>query len=237
MKQNASTAWLSWETLNNEAKIPEYAFRYAMGGMDAADSVDLNSAKAVCMRPNDPHIYVKSMYWLPQAVIDKFEHEGKRQGRDNVPYQLWKDMGYLRTVEGHKVDKRVFLDWFCELRDKEDLFILYIGYDPWHIEESLLREFKNEFGEQSMIPVRQGVLTLSQPMKDMKADLDAKLIVYDNNPIDKWCLLNTEIKTDVNGNIQPVKGMDSRRRIDGTLSLIDVYKVLKDKMDEYQSLI
>lgn len=237
LKQNAAAAWLSWETLNNEQKLPDYAFKYGIGGMDAADSVDLNSAKAVCMRPNDPHIYVKSMYWLPQTVIDKFEHEGKRQGRDNVPYQLWKDMGYLRTVEGHKVDKRVFLDWFCELRDKEDLFILYIGYDPWHIEESLLREFKNEFGEHSMIPVRQGVLTLSQPMKDLKADLEAKLIVYDNNPIDKWCLINTEIRTDVNGNIQPVKGMDNRRRIDGTLSLIDAYKVLKDKMNEYQSLI
>ena len=88
-----------------------------------------------------------------------------------------------------------------------------------------------------MIPVRQGVFTLSQPMKDLKADMDAKLIVYDNNPIDKWCLYNTEIKTDINGNIQPVKGMDTRQRIDGTLALIDAYKVLKDKSDEYLSLI
>lgn len=237
LKQNAASRWLTYETLNNEEKIPEFAFKYAIGGVDAADSVDLSAATALCIRPNDEHIYAKSMYWLPQSVIDKFENEGKRQGRDNVPYQLWKDMGYLRTVEGHKVDKRVFLDWFCELRDKEDLFILYIGYDPWHIDDSLLREFKNEFGEKSMIPVRQGTLTLSQPMKDLSADLDAKLIVYDNNPITKWCLMNTEIKTDTNGNIQPVKSLDARRRIDGTMAVIDGYKVLKDKMLELQSLI
>lgn len=237
LKQNVASAWLPWETLNNESKIPECDFKYAIGGMDAADSVDLNAAKALCMRPDDPHIYVKSMYWLPQAVIDKFENEGKRQGRDNAPYLLWKEQGYLRTVEGGKVDKRVFLDWFTELRDVEDLYILYIGYDPWHIDDSLLREFKMEFGERSMIPVRQGVFSLSQPMKDLKADMDAKLIVYDNNPIDKWCLYNTEIKTDINGNIQPVKGMDTRQRIDGTLALIDAYKVLKDKSDEYLSLI
>lgn len=237
LKQNAAARWLTWETLNNEEKIPDFSFKYGIGGLDAADSVDLCAATALCMRPNDEHIYSKSMYWLPQAVIDKFENEGKRQGRDNVPYQLWKDMGYLRTVEGHKVDKRVVLDWFCELRDKEDLFILYIGYDPWHIDDSLLREFKNEFGEKSMMPIRQGALTLSQPMKDLNADLDEKLIVYDNNPITKWCLMNTEIRTDVNMNIQPVKSMDNRRRIDGTMALIDAYKVIKDKMDEYQSLI
>lgn len=237
LKQNAASRWLTWETLNNEEKIPEFAFKYAIGGVDAADSVDLSAATALCMRPNDERIFVKSMYWLPQSVIDKFENEGKRQGRDNVPYQLWKDQGFLRTVEGHKVDKRVFLDWFCELRDKEDLFILYIGYDPWHIDDSLLREFKNEFGDKSMISIRQGALTLSTPMKDLQADLDAKLIVYDNNPITKWCLMNTEIRTDVNGNIQPVKSLDARRRIDGTMAVIDGYKVLKDKMMELQSLI
>ena len=49
---------------------------------------------------------------------------------------------------------------------------------------------------------------------------------------------NTEIKTDVNGEIQPVKNAtDNRRRIDGTMALIDGYIVLLNKMDEYQSLI
>lgn len=237
LKQNTASAWLPWDVLNNEEKIPEFDFRYCIGGMDAADSIDLNAAKALCMRPGDDKIYVKSMYWLPQYVIDKFENEGKRQGRDNVPYLRWKDDGYLRTVEERKVDKRVFLDWFCELRDKEDLFVLYIGYDPWHIDDSLLRDFEREFGKQAMIPVRQGIFSLSQPMKDLYADMDAKKIIYNNNPIDKWCLMNTQIKTDINGNIQPIKGMDNRQRIDGTLALIDAYKVLKDKFDEYQSLI
>ncbi|MDR7814529.1 terminase large subunit [Lacrimispora sp.] len=236
MIQTSEAAWLKWEELEN-LETYDCKFRYAIGGMDAADSVDLNAAKALCMRRGDNRIYIKQMYWIPQAVLDKQELEGDRKGRDNVPYQYWKDKGYLRTTEGNKVNKRVMLDWFCELRDKDDLFILYIGYDPWHIDDSLLQEFKNEFGEKSMIPVRQGVFTLSQPMKDLKADLQAKNIVYNDNPVDKWCLYNTIVKTDINGNIQPVKGNDSRNRIDGALALIDGYKVLQDKMMEYQSLI
>ncbi|ENZ40755.1 hypothetical protein HMPREF1089_03861 [Enterocloster bolteae 90B3] len=236
LKQTSEAAWLRFEDFENTATFTG-PFRYGIGGLDAADSVDLAAAKVLCMRRDDPNIYVRQMYWMPQAVLDRQEETGNRRERDNVPYQLWKDKGLLRTVPGNKVDKKVMLDWFCELRDQEDIYILYIGYDPWHIDDSLLREFQSEFGEKAMIPVRQGVITLSQPMKDLKADLQAKLIVYNDHPIDKWCFFNTVVKTDVNGNIQPVKGMDTRNRIDGTLALIDGYKVLQDKMGELQSLI
>ncbi len=236
MKQNAATAWLANEVIENKETY-DFKFNYGIGGMDAADSVDLNAAKALCMRPGDNKIYVKSMYWIPQDVIDRFEKEGKRQGRDNLPYTLWVDQGFMRTVPGNKVDKRVFLDWFKELRDEEGLYILYIGYDPWHIDDTLLREFRAEFGENSMIPVPQNLKNLSQPMKDMKADLEVKRFNYNDNPIDYVCLWNTQIKPDINGNIQPVKGLDSRNRIDGTIAWICAYKVLVDKMDEYQSII
>lgn len=232
MKQTAESAWLRYEDLNNEAMF-EDKFDYCIGGFDAADTTDLNAAKAICMRPGDPNIYVKSMYWIPEAVIDEYRAAGNRRERDSVPYELWIQQGFLRTCEGNKCDKRIFLEWFKELKEKEDLYTMFIGYDPWHIDDTLLREFKAEFGNNAMIPVRQGTLTLSQPMKDMKADLQAKNIIYNNNPIDKWCLINTEIKTDVNGNIQPVKGLDKRKRIDGTIALICAYKVLQDKKDLY----
>ena len=237
MKQTGESAWLRWEELNNEEMIPEYGFRYGIGGFDAADTTDLNAAKLLFMRPDDPHIYVKQMYWLPQKVLDEWYSQGKRQGRDNAPYDIWQSRGLLRTVEGHKVDKKVILEWFREVTETEDIYVMYIGYDPWHIDDSILREFKYEFGEKAMIPIRQGVQTLSQPMKELKADLQAKLIVYGNNPIDKWCLANTAIRTDINGNIQPVKDLDARKRIDGTMALIDAYIVLKDNLDAYMTLI
>lgn len=239
MKENSASSWLTWADIENKYKFKfkEMCFRYGIGGFDGADTTDLNSAKALCMKPGDDKIYLRSMYWMPEDVLIKMSQDGNRRERDNVPYLLWERQGLLRTYPGHKVDKIVFLNWFKELRDEEDLYILYIGYDPWHIDDSLLRSFKEEFGKDAMIPIRQGVHTLSAPMKELKADLQADRIVHNCNPIDMWCLSNTEIKTDINANIQPVKGIDNRKRIDGTISLVCGYIALKDHLDEYINII
>jgi phage terminase large subunit-like protein len=233
LPQTSTDAWLKWEDIVNTETWNSRDFDYCIGGFDAADSVDLNSAKAICMRPGDDRIYVRSMYWIPQRVIDEQEKNGNVEGRDKVPYDLWIERGLMRAVPGNRVDKRVFIDWFLELRDEDDLYVLWIGYDPWHIDDSLLRDFKANFGEKSMIPVRQGTFTLSQPMKDMRADFQAHRIVYGDNPIDKWCLYNTQVKQDINGNIQPVKGLDRTQRIDGSISLLCAYIVLQNKRDNY----
>lgn len=95
----------------------------------------------------------------------------------------------------------------------------------------------NKFGENILIPLRQGKRTLSAPMKLLERDLESKLINYNNNPIDKWCLANTSVDEDRNGNIQPMKTSRSTRRIDGTAALLDAYAVYTDKQAEYNSLI
>ncbi len=238
-KENAASAWLTWEELENpeKFKFKEMGFDYGIGGMDAADSIDLNSAKAICMKPGDDKIYVKSMYWIPETVLNEMTKNGNRRERDSVPYSLWEKQGLLRVWPGNKVDKICFLEWFRELREEDDLYILKIGYDPWHIDDSLLRSFEGEFGKEAMVKVRQGSFTLSDPMKNLRADLKANKIVHNDNPIDKWCLSNTEIKTDINANIQPVKGLDNRRRIDGTISLICAYVALNDFKDDYLNMI
>ena len=73
-------------------------------------------------------------------------------------------------------------------------------------------------------------------MKQLEADLIDKNVNYNNNPITKWCLLNTSVKRDENDNIRPVKGQKQRARIDGAVSLIIAYCVLQDKMNDYLAL-
>lgn len=234
--QTAAGAWLNFEdTVSPQVDLGDYKFDYCIGGFDAADTTDLNAATALFMRPGDDRIYRRSMYWIPQSVIDEQNKKGDRVGRDKVPYQIWIDKGWMRTCPGNKCEKRIFLDWFRELKYEEDIYPMYIGYDPWHISDELIAEFAGEFGKNAMIPIRQGVQTLSEPMKEAKADLQAKRVVFDN-PIDQWCLINTHVRQDVNGNIQPQKSLDRTQRIDGTAAFLDAYKVLKDKVNEYVNM-
>lgn len=253
LKENSASAWLRWEDVDitesfwkltkdedlqgreKDGQCSIIPFSYGIGGFDSADTTDLNSAKVLCTRPDDNNIYVKSMYWIPETTLEQVGKTGSRRERDNAPYDLWVKQGLMRTCEGAKCDKQIFLDWFVELRE-QGLYVLYIGYDPWHIDDSLLDRFKGEFGQNSMIPVRQGAVSLSEPMKELKGELTEHRIIYNDNPIDKWCLMNTEIKADVNGNIQPIKAIDKRKRIDGTVSLLCGYKVLLDHRDEITNL-
>lgn len=239
IKQTSESAWLTFEETESPGDpaeiLGDYRMDYCIGGFDAADTTDLNAATIICQRPGDPRIYRKSMYWIPESVLEDEEKTGNRRGRDAVPYRLWIDQGYMRTCPGNRCEKKIFLEWLKEIKYTEDIYPTYIAYDPWHISDELLAAFRAEFGSNSLVPVRQGVQTLSEPMKSLKADLQAKRIVYDN-PIDQWCLINTHIKTDVNGNIQPVKSSDRTQRIDGTVALLCAYRALMDHSNEYVNL-
>ena len=114
------------------------------------------------------------------------------------------------------------------------LNILWCGYDSWSA-NYWVQEMAQYFGQSSMEAVIQGKKTLSAPMKNMGADLTAKRINYNNNPILKWCLTNTAVDIDRNGNIQPLKS-NQRRRIDGTASLLDAYVALERHLDDYNNL-
>ena len=135
-------------------------------------------------------------------------------------------------IPGNKNHPKYVTAWFREIVEKYDLYISWVGYDAWAA-QYWVDEMASEFGGKAMLPVRQGKQTLSNPMKELKADFGAKRIIYNNNPVLKWCLTNVNVETDKNGNIQPHKGKNQRARIDFFAALLDAYVVYQDHMDEY----
>lgn len=228
----SSEVWLDYDEYFNDKTfdLAELKPRYFIGGADLSSTNDLTAAKALFMVQGSTDIYVLQMYWIPEELVEKKVKE------DKIRYDIWIEKGYMRTCPGNKIHPKYVTEWFKELKDVNDIYPLYIGYDAWSA-KYWVEEMQAEFGKVVMIPVIQGKKTLSAPMKDMGQDLKAKRIVYNNNPIDKWCFNNTAIDEDKNGNIQPIKTSKSTRRIDGTAALLDAYVVLSDKMEEYQTYI
>ena len=67
----------------------------------------------------------------------------------------------------------------------------------------------------------------------MKADFTAHRVIYNENPIDQWCLYNSVVKVDVNGNQQLVKNAHRNLRNDGTSALMCAYYVLLENKENY----
>lgn len=232
IRETTSEAWLTFEQLNNTTlyDLETLRPRYGIGGVDLASTTDLTCATVIFMVPGDKNIYVKQMYWLPEDLLEQ------RVREDKIPYDKWKDIGLLRTTPGNKVHYKFVAQWFIEVQNKDDIYIPWIGYDSWSA-DYFVEEMKNFFGKDSMEAVIQGKKTLSGPMKSLGADLEANKIIYNNNPILKWCLSNTAIEIDKNLNIQPSKTKNQRRRIDGLASLLDAYVVLERHYDDYTNMI
>ena len=232
LRETSVSSWLTYDELNNEEtfNLAKMKVKYGIGGTDLSSTTDLTAAKVLFMLPNNPKIYVLQQYWLPEDLLEQKIKE------DKIPYDKWLEKGLLRLVPGNKIHPREVTKWFLEIRDEYGIYLPWIGYDAWSA-EYWVEEMSGYFGKEAMIDIHQGKRTLSLPMQNLGADLKSKLIIYNNNPIDKWCLSNTNIDTDKNGNIQPDKGRNRRLRIDGTSALLDAYTVLELKKNDYLNMI
>ena len=232
IRETSSEAWLTFEQLDNQAKFDIKALkpRYGIAGCDLSSTTDLTCATIIFRVPGDDHIYVLQMYWLPEDLLEK------RVREDKIPYDLWESQGLLRTCPGNKVHYKYIVQWFSEVQNEMDIYLYKGGYDSWSA-SYFVEDMENTFGKNVMEPVIQGKKTLSAPMKSLGADLEKKLIVYNNNPILKWCLGNTSVDKDKNDNIQPCKGNVGTRRIDGLASLLDAYVAYENNLEDYLSVI
>lgn len=232
IRETTIESWLTFEEIDNPATfdLKELKPRYGIGGADLSSTTDLTAAKVIFQVKDDKRLFVLSMYWIAEELLEQ------RVKEDKIPYDIWVERGLCRLCPGNKVHAKYVTEWFLEVQQQLDIYIPWVGYDAWSA-TYWVEEMKSYFGKESMIPVHQGKKTLSSPMHSLGADLAGKVIIYNNNPIDKWCLCNTKADVDRNGNISPCKAIGRTKRIDGTAALLDAYAVYQDKLADYQSMI
>lgn len=220
MKQNPISAWLPYESIINEQTYDmEYiSHSYAIGGCDLSATTDLTCATLLIRKPNDNNVYVLQQYFIPESKIDKVEQTQSKE----APYKLWSEQGWVTICNGAQVDYSKVTEWFVDMVRKYDIRPLWVCYDRalsgyWVPEmESYGFEMQKE---------AQGPFNWSQSMKLMGAAFEEHIVIYNNNPVLRWCLANTAVKTlnsDGIATIQPVK-IQQHRRIDGTVSLLNAW--------------
>jgi phage terminase large subunit-like protein len=229
VRETKSGTWLTFDHINNDATFTMEDVRdcYAVGGVDLSSTTDLTCATLLIMK-EDGQKYALQMYFLPEELVER------RTREDKIPYDKWADRGLLRLTAGNKVDYSYVTSWFEKMVEDYGIRPLWVGYDPWN-SQYWVDEMKSQGFNMDI--VRQGAQTLSQPMKEMGADLMGKRINYNNNPLLKWCLTNTSVERDKNDGIRPIKGQSQKQRIDGTVSLLIAYTVLFNHMQDYKALI
>ena len=228
VKQLESGSWLTYLDLNNEEKfqISDLSDSYAIGGVDLSSTTDLTAAVLLIIKNGKK--YVIPHFFMPSEVLQK------RVEEDKIPYDIWVKKGLVTLTQGNQNDFSLVTKWFLSMVREHEIRPLWIGYDPWN-SQYWVKEMED--AGFTMEKIRQGVYSLSEPMKQLEADLKNKLVIYDNNPILKWCFSNTQAKMDVNGNIQPSKLNSKLKRIDGCVALIIAYAVLNRFRNDYENMI
>lgn len=234
LPESEFASWLSYDAAVNEATftMEEVAGSYAVGGCDLSAVADLTCATLLLRKPQDETVYVLQMYFIPQSKIDFLEKTASKE----APYKLWADQGWLTICKGAQVDYSDVTKWYIQMVEEYDIRPLWISYDRalsgYWVPEMEAYGFEME-------KCAQGPYTWSQPMKEMGATFEQHRVNYNNNPILRWCLMNTAVKrtnTDSLEMIQPVK-IQTARRIDGAVSLLNAWVGYVKHFDEYMPYV
>lgn len=234
LPESEFTSWLSYDEAVNEGTfdLGYISHSYAIGGCDLSAVGDLTCGTLLVMKPEDNNIYVLQKYFIPQSKLDFIERTAAKE----APYKLWAGQGWLTICKGAQVNYSDVTAWFIDMVETYDIRPLWISYDR-ALSGYWVPEMQ-EYGFE-MEKCAQGPYTWSQPMREMQAAFAEHRVFYNNNPILRWCLLNTakkSTKSDSIEMIQPVK-IQANRRIDGCVSLLNAWVAFVKHFDDYMQYL
>ena len=209
---SSSVKWMNMDKWNRSGQgiDVDLSFKRCYVGVDLSAKLDLTSV-ALVFPLEDGYYAVLHHSFIPEATMIEKEH------KDNVPYSAWVRQGYLTAIPGEVIEQQWIIEYILSLAKKYN--IVEIDYDPWNATEFGQRMENEGF---TCVEVRQGVYTLSEPMKDVeRLAIQGKLIHFDD-PVLRWAISNVVAVTDSNGNIKPDKSKTTQR-IDPAAAMITAH--------------
>lgn len=236
--QNNAQSWLMYEDYmykTEHFELEDLRGAYMVCGVDLSSTTDMTAVQCVVMKPNDNTKYIVSKYFIPERKL--YDSDDKTAG---AKYEEWAQQGLVHICEGNEVDTDEVVNWIEYLVIDCGINLFKCGYDV-----RLSKSFVNAMitrldGKSTLEIIPQAPKFLSEPTKLLEADLKARIVNYNENPVNQWCFSNAQIKLDQFGRIMVIKIQEqARRRIDGAVALVIAYATLrmyKTEFDEYLKL-
>jgi phage terminase large subunit-like protein len=230
-KQNNASAWLMMEDINNTEvfDLNEFKGCYAIGAVDLSKSGDLASAQIIMMRKGSSKKYTHQKYFIPESKLADLEKEDVERFKD------WVRRDLIVISPGNENDFSLITQWFVGLYKNYNIRVFKTGYDKWSA-VYWVKEMDGYGFDCTRVDQTWG--SMSEPMKLVGIDLKSKLINYNDNPVDRYCLENTAILMNSKYDIMPVKieGKENKK-IDGAVTLIICYRVYIDNRADFLRLV
>jgi phage terminase large subunit-like protein len=183
-------------------------------GADLAKRIDLTGVAHVWAL-SDGRIAVRAKGFMPEETLKI------HQRTDKIPYHTWWKQNWLHLTEGEVTDYEEVYQYIQDETARNGNRMFFFCYDPYNA-ANMVNDMQKD--GHNTIEVRQGVRTLSEPMKNLRILIKDRKIVHDGSPLLRWCLANVKEKVDVNENIQPSKkNLGSTRRIDLFAAVLNAF--------------
>lgn len=194
---------------NREINLETLRGARCYGGFDLSETEDFTSACLEFPLP-DNDFFVLEHSWVPEKKA-KEDHE-------KLDWQHLVQQGWLTIVPGEYVDYNLVFQWF--MKQREIYRIDSIGFDP--AKAFLLVQLMRENGF-ILNEVRQGELTLTAPLDNLKERFLDGNIIHNNSRMFNWYLGNVKLtKRSANATYLPTK-QSKYRKIDGFAALLDAH--------------
>lgn len=218
-----------------ECEVPPETLDAHVNGLDAWMGGDLSKridlTGAVLVWPlSDGRVAVRAMGFMPRNGLDKHEKT------DRVPYSQWAADGWLIVTPGDVMEYDTVQAW-------PERAIAAVGgrVQEWCLDPAnalqLTQAIQRKYGDDAVIDIRQGVLTLNAPTKLFRELVLQRRIVHDGNPLLLHHLMNALEYRDGNGNIKLIKRTkDDTRRIDLAAALMNAMVRVQVQQPESSNL-
>lgn len=222
---DSSITWIPDDyILNATAPIDRWRFagQPCYVGVDLASNVDLTAVSYLWV-VEDIYYFVTD-YYIPADTLKQRLHYEKEN------YIKWVAGHYLQQTAGNVTDYNYITKELLAVNRSSEIHSIF--YDQYNATSWAIQCTDEGLNMQ---PFGQSIGNFNNCTREFERLILAGKVVIDDNPINRYCLRNVELRQDFNGNVKPLKNAE-RKKIDGVIAMLQALAGKIDADGDYKGI-